>query len=202
VVDDDVDRSVADVLARSTPVAANNVDELFTMICAGYDRLTSLDVPSLGAEAVVDVLHRQEALRRRMIGFDHRLTAELSELMLTERVPARSAREFLVDSLRLSPREAGARVQAAVDLGPRRNLIGEALAPLFPLTVAAQGAGLISEQHAAVIRRTVTGLSPAIEAEHGARCRRNARRAGRPVSSRSARSARGPNSRPTVPRRS
>ena len=68
--------------------------------------------------------------------------------------------------LRITPREAGARVKAAADLGPRRGLTGEPLPALFAPLAAAQAAGPISPAHAVVITKTIDGLPDAIQAEH------------------------------------
>jgi hypothetical protein len=78
-------------------------------------------------------------------------------------VPARSAKDFLIDALRAAPGEAAARVQAAVDLGPRRSLSGQRLPALFPATAAAEAAGLISARHTAVIRRTIDALPVVVQ---------------------------------------
>jgi Domain of unknown function (DUF222) len=113
-------------------------------------------------------MHTQEQVRRCSAGLDSELIAELSEQILVGLVPARDAKEFLVGALRLSPVEAAVRVRASVDLGPRRSAVGERLEPLFPETAAALAAGVISVEHARVIRRAITLLPPAVETLYGA----------------------------------
>ena len=73
----------------------------------------------------------------------------------------------LVRELRISPGEAKARARAAADLGPRVTSAGEVIAPVFAPVAAAQAAGVISVEHAAVIRRTIDDLPDAVEAAHG-----------------------------------
>src|SRR6201999_1262410 len=64
------------------------------------------------------------------------------------------------------PIEAGARVRAARDLGPRRTLTGQPVAPTFPVIAAAQAAGDISAEHARVIIDTIDELPLDVQAEH------------------------------------
>jgi hypothetical protein len=134
---------------------------------AAFETMIELDVASVNPEQLALLLQTQERVRRRMVGWDHHLVAELSEQITTARIAARNPAEYLVATLRLSPSEARRRVSAAGDLGPRRALSGELLPPLFPQTAAAQQTGAISEQHAAVIRKTVTMLPADVETEHG-----------------------------------
>jgi hypothetical protein len=65
--------------------------------------------------------------------------------------------------LRLTPHQAAARYSAAVDLGPRRGLTGEALPPLLPAVAAAQADGVLSAEHAKVITGVVEELPAAME---------------------------------------
>jgi hypothetical protein len=126
------------------------------------------DPSSFTAAEVVTSLHEQERYRRSMAALDHQLIAGLSEHIATGAVPARNARDFLVEALRVHPGEASARVAAAVDLGPRPNFSGPRLGPLFPAVAAAQAEGDISERHSVIIRKTITALPAVVEAEHGA----------------------------------
>jgi hypothetical protein len=71
-------------------------------------------------------------------------------------------------ALRISPREAVRRVRAAANLGPRRGLTGSVLPPLVDGVAAAQAAGLISAEHAAVIITTIDRLPGAVGAEREA----------------------------------
>jgi hypothetical protein len=65
---------------------------------------------------------------------------------------------LLQDVLRLSPREANARVRAAAALGPRTGLTGEPLGPLRPATAEASADGLLSGEHVEVICRALKEL--------------------------------------------
>ncbi|WP_459975100.1 DUF222 domain-containing protein, partial [Mycobacterium sp. MUNTM1] len=55
----------------------------------------------------------------------------------------------LADRLHITRAEAGRRIAEAADLGPRRALTGEPLAPVLPATAAAQRDGAIGADHVA-----------------------------------------------------
>src|ERR1700712_977714 len=53
----------------------------------------------------------------------------------------------LANRLRISPNEARKRIEDAADLGPRRSLTGEPLAPTLGATAKAQRDGRIGQEH-------------------------------------------------------
>ena len=61
-------------------------------------------------------------------------------------------RWVLADELRLTRGEAGRRIAEAAELGPRRAITGEPLAPVLPSVATAQRRGQIGAAHVAVIR--------------------------------------------------
>ncbi len=61
-------------------------------------------------------------------------------------------RSALADRLHITKAEAGRRIDEAADLGQRRALTGEPLAPQLAATAAAQRPGLIGDGHVKVIR--------------------------------------------------
>lgn len=69
----------------------------------------------------------------------------------------------LADRLHISRAEAGRRVAEAADLGPRRALTGEPLAPELPATADAQRDGAIGTEHVAVIRRLFYQLPESVD---------------------------------------
>ncbi len=89
---------------------------------------------------------------------DHLVIAEIGDRHLAAEVGASSTAALLRQGLRISAGEASARVRAAADLGPRRSLLGEELAPLFARIASAQAAGMISVEHARVVVRAVEQL--------------------------------------------
>jgi hypothetical protein len=137
-------------------------------LAAAVDALLELDLTQLDRDELLELVRGVEVQRRRLPVLDHALIAELDVRGVAGEFAARDTRTLVREVLRLSPREAKARYEAAVDLGPRRSLSGEALPPLLPIVVAAQADGLISAEHARVIGKTIEALPAPVEAEHGA----------------------------------
>ncbi|CAM3431094.1 HNH endonuclease signature motif containing protein [Mycobacterium colombiense] len=71
----------------------------------------------------------------------------------------------LADRLHISRAEAGRRIAEAADVGPRRALTGQPLAPVLPATAAAQRDGAIGADHVAVIRRFFHQLPESVDLE-------------------------------------
>ena len=69
----------------------------------------------------------------------------------------------LADRLRITKAEAGRRIADAADLGERRALTGEPLAPQLTATAAAQRDGLIGDGHVKVIRRFFAHLPAEVD---------------------------------------
>jgi hypothetical protein len=99
-----------------------------------------------------------EVLRRRLAAADHLLVAALERRGIAGVVGPSTTSELLQDVLRLSPREANARVRAAEALGPRTGLTGGVLGPLRPATAEASADGLLSGEHVGVIIRALKEL--------------------------------------------
>ena len=134
-------------------------------LVAAVDGLIELDLSRLDRDELLELVRGLETQRRRLSVVDHALVTELDQRGVAGELAARDTKTLLRDVLRLSPREAKARYTAAVDLGPRRGLAGEALPPLLPAVAAAQTNGTISAEHARVITRVIEQLPPAVEAE-------------------------------------
>ncbi|MCW2541362.1 MAG: repeat protein [Frankiales bacterium] len=122
---------------------------------AATDRLcTALNEGALGgldSAGVLDVVSQLEVIRRKLETADYELLPELNRRAIPETHATRSVRDFLVQYLRLSPRQATARVKAADVLGPRIAITGERLPATLEATSAARRAGKISTEHAATI---------------------------------------------------
>jgi Domain of unknown function (DUF222) len=69
----------------------------------------------------------------------------------------------LADRLRITRGEARRRVAEAADLGPRRALTGQALAPLLTATARPQRDGSIDPAHVAVVRRFFDQLPASVD---------------------------------------
>ncbi|HEY3716653.1 MAG TPA: DUF222 domain-containing protein [Jatrophihabitantaceae bacterium] len=145
------------------PVAAL-LDQLSTTM----DALIALDLTRLSRDELLGLLRGVETQDRRLPVVDHALIAELDHRGSAGELMARDTASLLREVLRVSPREAQARCQVAVDLGPGRTVTGQPRPPLLPVVAAAQAEGSISPDHARVIAKTVSELPKDVEAEHGA----------------------------------
>ena len=96
-------------------------------LSAAINALTTLNLAALDRDELLTVLRGLETQRRRLPVLDHALIGELDQRGIAGELTARTTRSLLRDVLRLSPGQAKARYDAAVDLGPRRSLIGEVL---------------------------------------------------------------------------
>ena len=132
---------------------------------SAVDRLSDLPFEQLDESELVHVLRNLETERRRLAAVDQRLVAELEQRGVAAHLGYARTSALLVDVLRVAPAEAAARVTDARDLGPRRDLTGNPLPPVFAATAAAVAAGELSPAHARVITTTVDTLPAAVQAE-------------------------------------
>jgi hypothetical protein len=142
---------------------ATVVEAALGQLSAAVDVLTELDLTRLDRDELLRLLRGLEMQRRRLPVVDHALVAELEQRGIAGELAARDTKTLLRDVLRLTPHQASARYEAAIDLGPRRGLTGETLPPLLPAVAAAQADGAISAEHAKVITGVIEELPPAME---------------------------------------
>jgi hypothetical protein len=76
---------------------------------------------------------------------------------------AKSWRAVLAIRWRISPSEAGRRLDNAAVLGPRQTLTGQPLDPVLPATALAQAHGLINAEHVAVIREAMDRIPGSVD---------------------------------------
>src|SRR5689334_7080899 len=127
-------------------------------LAAAVDALLGCELSVEAAPELAESFARLEVQRRRLVAVDHRLVAELRERGIAGEYGRTGTADLLCELTRISPAEATARVRAADDLGPRREVSGARLAPLFARVADAQREGAISVEHARVIRTTVAAL--------------------------------------------
>ncbi len=113
----------------------------------------------------MEVVERLETVRRRADAVDARVLAEVEERRIAGDLGRTSVADLLSVRLRVGRGEARARVARARELGPRRAVIGEALAPLRAATATALANGMINSGHVAVIGETLRHLPTKIAAE-------------------------------------
>lgn len=114
--------------------AASAVQAYLDSTVGGLTRLSDADVLS--------ELRELEVLRRRLAVVDHALIGELDRRGLAGQLVMATTSAVLQGLLRLSPREAKDRVEAARACGPRHTLTGQPQPALRPVLAAAQSDGL------------------------------------------------------------
>jgi len=119
-----------------------------------YDALTTPE--RLG------LLARLERETRRLRAPGHELINQVAEQAGPEELGC-PLPQALADRLRITRGEARRRVAEAADLGPRRALTGEVLAPLLTATAVALRDGRIDPDHVAVIRRFFNQLPDSVD---------------------------------------
>jgi hypothetical protein len=134
---------------------------------AAIDQLQAVDWAELSEADLLEQARELERLRRRLPAVEHALVREIDARGLPAAHHVRTLGQFLRMLLRLDPREAHGRVQAARAFGRRRSLAGEPLPAEYEHVAAAQDAGELSERHAALIVKTIHDLPLAIRDERG-----------------------------------
>ena len=136
--------------------------EVFDALDADADRLCELSFDVLTTSERLRALERLERVARRLPTPQHALITQLDAQAGEEELGG-TLRCALADRLRITKAEAGRRIAEAEDLGERRALTGEPLAPQLSATAAAQRDGLIGDGHVAVIRRFFAHLPAEID---------------------------------------
>src|ERR1700712_1441328 len=131
---------------------------------AAYKRALDLTFDVLTTPERLAVLERFEGFRRQQPAIEHALINQLSEQASPSELGGRLA-PALADRLRISRAEASRRGPEAEDLGERRALSGEPLAPVLAATAAAQRNGQVGAGHVAVIRGFVHRLPDFVDIE-------------------------------------
>ena len=125
--------------------------EVFGVVGAGLNRLCGLTFDVLTTPERLQTLEHLERMARQLRAPQHELINQLDAQAGEEELGGK-LRGVLADRLRITKAEAGRRIGEAADLGVRRALTGEPLAPQLSATAAAQRQGLIGEGHIRVIR--------------------------------------------------
>jgi hypothetical protein len=118
---------------------------------AAYKRARDLTFDVLTTPERLAVLENLEQMRRGQPAVEHALINQLAEQADATELGGKLP-HVLANRLRISRAEASRRVHEAADLGERKALNGEALAPVLPATAEAQRNGDIGTGHVAVIR--------------------------------------------------
>ncbi|ORV91449.1 hypothetical protein AWC11_10810, partial [Mycobacterium interjectum] len=125
--------------------------EVFDALRTDLDRLCGLSFDVFTTPERLRALERLECEARRLRSAQHGLINQLGAQASKAELGG-TLRSALADRLRITKAEAGRRVDEAEDLGGRRALTGEPLAPKLAATAAGQRQGLIGDGHVKVIR--------------------------------------------------
>lgn len=124
----------------------------FDALDADIDAMLGLDTQMLCNRERLALLARYERARRRLSAGEHCLINQLQQEATPQELDGKLS-HTIADWAQISRAEAGRRVREAADLGERRALTGEPLAPVLAATAAAQRDGQLGREHVAVIRR-------------------------------------------------
>ena len=144
-------------------MGADAVQATVAALRAAHDQLAALPIDALTTAELVGVLDQLETLSCQLPAQSHRMLARLQAETTAKEMGAKSWRDVLAIRWRISPTEAGRRLDEAAQLGPRRTLTGEPLEPLLPCTAQAQAHGLINREHVKVVREAMERIPPAVD---------------------------------------
>jgi hypothetical protein len=137
--------------------------EVFNALDADLERLCELSFDVFTTPERLRALERLERAARRLRAPQHTLINQLGAQASEEELGGK-LRSALADRLRITKADAGRRIDEAADLGERRALTGESLAPQLTATAAAQRKGLIGDGHVRVIRSFFAHLPAEVDA--------------------------------------
>ncbi len=124
----------------------------FDALQAAFDKAAAHDCESLTTPEQLALLERWEKLRRRIPAPEHRLINAVARQATAEELGGKLS-HAIAEATLISRAEAARRIREAADLGPRRGLTGEPLAPVLAATAAAQRQGTLGPGQVAAIRK-------------------------------------------------
>ena len=125
---------------------------------AAHDALASCDLEMLTQRELLTMLDELQTLSCQLPAQWHKALAQLQAETTPKELGAKSWKDVLRIRWRITATDANRRLAEAADLGPRRTLTGESLAPVLAATAAAQAAGLINSEHIDKIRDTMAHI--------------------------------------------
>ncbi len=143
-------------------ISREEIQNDYDALSAVVSRVVGHSYDALTTPERLVLLERLERETRRLRVPGHELVNQLAEQSGPKELGG-SLGHVLADRLRITRAEASRRVAQAADLGPRRALSGEVLAPVLTATAAAQREGTIDPAHVGVIRRFFNQLPDAVD---------------------------------------
>jgi hypothetical protein len=129
-----------------------DVEAVFDVVDAALAGAAAADFEALPPAKLLGVLERCERVRRLLPAVEHGSINQLAERATAEELGGTLSHAVAERTL-ITRAEATRRVGEAADLGGRRALTGEPLAPMLAATAAAQRRGELGAGQVAVIRR-------------------------------------------------
>lgn len=142
-------------------MGAIEVQSAVEALRAAHDALAALSVDGLTSAEIVSVLDDLETLTCQLPTQSHRLLTKLQAETTPKAMGAKSWRDVLATRWRISPGEAGRRLDEAAQLAARQTLIGAPLDPELPCTAIAQSHGVINREHVHVLTKAMNRIPPA-----------------------------------------
>ena len=139
-------------MGSSRIVDREAITAAFDALDAAIDGAAALDFDALTTREWLALLERCERVRRRLPVPEHQLINHLARQATPEELGGKLSHAIAEWTL-ITRAEASRRIREAADLGPRRGLTGEPLAPTLAGTAAAQRAGNLGAGQVSVIRR-------------------------------------------------
>ncbi|OIN78038.1 hypothetical protein BMG05_25500 [Mycobacterium malmoense] len=136
----------------------------FDALDAAVDGVAALNSEALSTPEWLAWLQRCERVRRRLPALEHPPINHLARQATPEELGGTLSHAIAEWAL-ISRTEAARRINEAADLGERRALTGEPLAPVMAATAAAQRSGKLGTGQVAVIRRFCHHLPGWIDGE-------------------------------------
>jgi hypothetical protein len=145
-----------------TSSTREEIVEVFDARDDDSDHMCELSFDALTVPELMRAMDRQVRRERRERSVRHALINQLRARASKEELGG-TLRAALADRVRITKADAGRWIAEAKDLGPRRTLTGEPLAPPLTATAAAQREGLIGDGHIKVIRNFFAHLPAEVD---------------------------------------
>ncbi|WP_333895358.1 HNH endonuclease signature motif containing protein [Mycolicibacterium gadium] len=143
---------------------ATPVQVAMAALRSAHDSLAACDLDMLTHRELLDVLDGLEQLSCQLPAQWHRGLARLQAETTPKELGAKNWKDVLTIRWRISATDAHRRLAEAAELGPRRALTGQPLAPVLAATAAAQARGLINGEHVDKIRDAMGRLPGWVDA--------------------------------------
>lgn len=147
-------------IMKSDAVASRDtVQHALSARAASVKALLDADFTVFDTAELLAIQSERAVRARADAAIDHRVQAALMDRATPHEIGGRTWTDVLATRMRLTTAEAGRRVSAARQLGPRHAIGGEVLAPILPACAAALADGTINAAHIAIIRSAMRQAS-------------------------------------------